>query len=53
MALPEKDCIDAPYQNMSRCGEHEFACGDGKCIHGLAVCDNSYDCVNGADELMW
>lgn len=53
MKLPEEMCLEAPDTNMSKCGEHEFDCGDGKCIHGLGVCDNKYQCMTGADEKMW
>ena len=52
MKLPEKDCIDGP-MNRQRCEEDEFDCGNGQCIHGLGVCDRKYQCMNGADELMW
>ena len=53
MKLPEKDCIEGPITNMTRCEEDEFNCGNGQCIHGLGVCDNMYQCMNGADELEW
>ena len=53
MKLPEKDCIDGPMNNMTRCEEDEFNCGNGQCIPGLGVCDGRYQCMNGADELMW
>ena len=53
MELPEEMCLEAPETNMTRCGEHEFDCGDGKCIHGLGLCDGKYQCMTGADELMW
>ena len=53
MKLPDKDCIPGPMTNMTRCGEDEFDCGNGQCIHGLGVCDTKYQCRNGADELEW
>ena len=53
MKLPEKDCIGEPMNNMTRCEEDEFDCGNGQCIHGLGVCDRKYQCMNGADELKW
>ena len=52
MKLPEERCIEAPDQ-MSRCEEDEFDCGNGQCIHGLGVCDRKYQCRNGADEHEW
>ena len=52
MQLPEEDCLTG-MEGMLVCEEDEFDCGDGKCIHGLGVCDNTYQCMNGADELMW
>ena len=52
MKLPEEGCIGGPDQ-MSRCEEDEFNCGNGQCIHGLGVCDRKYQCRNGADELEW
>ena len=52
MKLPEERCIEAPDQ-MSRCEEDEFDCGNGQCIHGLGVCDRKYQCMNGADERGW
>lgn len=53
MQLPEKDCLPALPMNDSKCTEDEFDCGDGVCIHGLQLCDNKFDCRNGADELQW
>lgn len=53
MKLPNEDCIPHPYMNLSRCGEDEFDCGDGKCIPGLDICDNKYQCTSGADEVRW
>jgi hypothetical protein len=53
MKLPEEKCLSGPETNMSRCGEHEFDCGDGQCIHGMGICDNKYQCMTGKDELMW
>ena len=53
MKLPEKDCIEEPMNSQRRCGEYEFDCGEGHCIPGLGVCDGRYQCMNGADELMW
>ena len=53
MKLPEKDCIAEPMEEKTRCGEYEFACGNGQCIPGLGLCDRKYQCRNGADEHMW
>ena len=53
MKLPEKNCIERPMNNRTRCGEYEFDCGNGQCIPGLGVCDRKYQCMNGADELVW
>ena len=53
MKLPEERCISSPYYDTSMCEEEEFDCGYGNCIHGLGLCDNKYQCLNGADELMW
>lgn len=53
--LPEEDCYrgeEKPQPEPVRCGKHEFNCGD-ECVDGLSVCDNRYDCHNGADELHW
>ena len=52
MKLPEEGCIGGPDQ-MTRCEEDEFDCGNDQCIHGLGVCDRKYQCMNGADELEW
>ena len=53
LKLPEKDCIEGPMNNVTICGEDEFNCENGQCIPGLGVCDRKYQCMNGADELMW
>ena len=53
MKLPEKDCIEGPTENRTKCGEYEFDCGNGQCIPGLGVCDRKYQCMNGADERGW
>uniref|UniRef100_A0A0N5ABW0 Basement membrane-specific heparan sulfate proteoglycan core protein n=1 Tax=Syphacia muris TaxID=451379 RepID=A0A0N5ABW0_9BILA len=34
----------------NRCGQHEFACGDGECIDRQLVCDARVDCSDGLDE---
>ena len=52
MKLPEDNCMGDMNQ-LSRCGEYEFDCGDGQCIPGPGVCDGKYQCMNGADENMW
>jgi hypothetical protein len=52
MRLPNERCLPAP-DSSSMCEEHEFDCGDGKCIRGLGICDNKYQCMTGADETMW
>ena len=52
MKLPEDNCMGDTNQ-LSRCGEYEFDCGDGQCIPGVGVCDGKYQCMNGADELGW
>ena len=52
--LPDKDCLPGMVDMKdSMCGEDEYYCGDGQCIHGLGVCDHKYQCENGADELPW
>ena len=51
MQLPQTDCL--PAIEEKGCGEEEFSCGDGQCIPGVLVCDDSYHCSNGADELSW
>ena len=53
MKLPEKDCLPALGNELKRCEEDEYDCGDGQCIHGLGLCDGEYQCLNGADELEW
>lgn len=53
MKLPEEKCLPAGYIGNGGCGEHEFHCGDGQCIHGLGVCDEKYQCLNGHDESLW
>lgn len=40
-------------ESAEGCEDYEFNCGDGRCIHGLSVCDNNYDCLTGTDELDW
>ena len=52
MKLPDDKCIGGP-DEVSKCEEDEFDCGNGQCIHGLGVCDTKYQCRNGADELEW
>ena len=53
MKLPDEECLPAIDVDMNLCGEHEFSCGDGQCIHGLGVCNHKYECMNGADEIEW
>ena len=53
MQLPEEQCLTAPETNETQCSDIEFDCGNGLCIPGLKVCDNGFDCHNGADELEW
>ena len=53
MTLPEKDCLPALGNELKRCDEDEYDCGNGQCIHGLGLCDGEYQCMNGADELEW
>lgn len=53
MKLPDEKCLPADGPQSGPCGEDEFHCGDGQCIHGLGVCDFKYQCKNGADELRW
>lgn len=56
MSMPEERCLpgmpDDEYDEHS-CGEDEFSCGDGQCVHGLLACDDKIHCANGADELKW
>lgn len=51
MELPNEDCDAVPEKD--ECGKHEYSCGDGQCVHGLAVCDRQRDCSNWADEREW
>ena len=54
MELPEEECAKSPADyHMNICGEKEFGCGDNKCIHKLDVCDGNFECITGADEIMW
>ena len=56
MQMPEEGCLPGDAMDMmpeKKCDEHEFACGDGQCVHGLTLCDHKFDCRNGADELRW
>lgn len=54
MSMPEEGCLhDMPDAAEPTCGEDEFSCGDGQCVHGLLTCDNKIHCSNGADELRW
>lgn len=32
------------------CGEDEFTCADGTCIHVSEVCDYKWDCSDKSDE---
>lgn len=32
------------------CNEHQFQCGDGKCIHISFACDGDPDCKDNSDE---
>ena len=38
---------------IDTCSEIEFNCGNGQCVPGLSICDMKYDCLTGADELLW
>lgn len=53
--LPDDDkCYPGrPEYTRQPCGEDEFHCGDGQCIHGSKLCDRAADCENWADELKW
>ena len=55
--LPNDTCLDGRSAMIGRsnksCGEDGFQCGDGQCVHGLSLCDNKVDCLNGADEIAW
>ena len=53
MMLPDEKCLPAPEMNKTDCSDIEFDCGNGQCIPGLKLCDNGFDCYNGADELEW
>lgn len=54
MQLPEENCYDGvDYEEKRDCGEYRFDCGDDTCVHGMKLCDNRFDCGNGADELGW
>ena len=54
MSLPEESCLDEePELPPADCGADEYNCGNGQCVHGLATCNNVFDCLNGADELKW
>ena len=58
MKLPDKEeeaCLSEPIEtpDQDECGEDEFNCGNGQCVHGLQLCDHKYDCWTGADELKW
>lgn len=51
--LPEERCLPGDIGDDDKCSKEEFSCGDGKCIHGLEICDNKYQCKSGYDELSW
>lgn len=56
MKLPTERCLPSmPEKGMngSRCDDEDFDCGDGQCISYGRVCDNQFECRNGADELGW
>ena len=46
------EIISAAVDRFS-CGEKEFDCGNGQCIPLLSICDHTFNCLNGADELKW
>ena len=46
------EIISAAVDRFS-CGENEFDCGNGQCIPSLSICDHTFNCLNGADELKW
>lgn len=46
-----RTCVAAPAPPApSRCSGDEFACGRGRCIDAVFVCDGDADCPDGADE---
>lgn len=53
MRLPEDECLPYIPPTESECSREEFDCGDGKCIPGLGICDNKYQCMSGDDETPW
>jgi hypothetical protein len=56
MMLPEEQeaCYPGAIEAYEQpCEEDEFHCGGDQCVHGSKLCDNVYDCPNGADELKW
>ena len=51
--LPETNCITGQDSKVAVCTYEEFNCGNGQCIPSETLCDNNYNCRNGADELQW
>lgn len=54
MLPDEEHCYPGRAEDLWQpCGDDEFHCGDGQCIHGTKLCDRAADCKNAADELKW
>jgi len=38
-------------EDETGCGSKKFACCESECIEYLLVCDGTFDCNNGKDEI--
>ena len=36
---------------LTSCGEDQFQCSSGRCIHSRWRCDGEYDCSDNSDEI--
>ncbi|XP_060809746.1 basement membrane-specific heparan sulfate proteoglycan core protein isoform X4 [Amyelois transitella] len=44
------DCDDFSDEKNCPCGDNDFKCNNGFCIHARKRCDGTHDCQDGSDE---